>query len=62
MKEKPKEEFYVYTLSTHEKPGYCHWADGLTMYIKKDGVQLKLNSEEIQKLVKALPRTMGGSY
>jgi hypothetical protein len=32
------------------------------MYITKDGVTMKLNSEEIQQLVKALPETVGGTY
>lgn len=41
---------------------YCHWSEGLNMIIEKDGVILKLNSEEIQQIVSALPRTIGGSY
>lgn len=41
---------------------YCHWSEGLNMIIEKNGVTLELNSEEIQQLVKALPRTLGGSY
>lgn len=41
---------------------YVHWSEGLNMIIEKDGVTLKLNSEEIEQLVKALPRTVGGSY
>jgi len=36
--------------------------DGLTMYIVKDGVTIKLNSEEVEQLVKELPQTMGGTY
>lgn len=41
---------------------YYHWSEGLNMIIEKNGVTLELNSEEIQQLVKALPRTLGGSY
>lgn len=44
------------------KPSYIHWAEGLTMYITKDGVTMVLNSDEIQQLVKSLPRTIGGKY
>jgi hypothetical protein len=41
---------------------YRHWAEGLTLYIVKDGVTMKLNSEEIKKLVKVLPETVGGKW
>ena len=55
-------DFKVYAVTTISEPGYTHWSDGLTMYIVKDGVTMKLNSEEIEILVKALPQTMGGTY
>ena len=56
--------FKVYTLqNTDENISQCHhWAEGLSMYIEKDGVVLNLDSKELQKLVKALPRTFGGRY
>lgn len=41
---------------------YVHWSEGLNMIIEKDGVTMKLNSDEIQQIVKALPRTVGGRY
>ena len=41
---------------------YCHWSEGLNMIIEKNGVTITLNSEEIQQIVKSLPRTVGGSY
>jgi hypothetical protein len=41
---------------------YAHWSEGLKMIIIKDGVTMRLNSEEIEQLVKALPRTVDGSY
>lgn len=41
---------------------YCHWSEGLNMVIEKNGVILELSSEEIQQVVKALPRTLGGRY
>lgn len=41
---------------------YCHWSEGLNMIIEKNGVTIKLNSEEIQQIVKSLPRTVGGRY
>jgi hypothetical protein len=41
---------------------YCHWSEGLNMVIEKNGVTIKLNSEEIQQIVKSLPRTIGGRY
>ena len=57
-------EFSVATYSILDKDcgTYIHWSEGLKMLISKDGVDMVLNSEEIQQLVKALPRTMGGSY
>ena len=56
-------KFSVYILETlDENDGYVHWSKGLTMYIEKDGVIMKLNSDEIKQLVKALPRTIGGTY
>lgn len=53
---------YTITYPTETNKGYSHWSDGLVMYIQKNGKTIKLNSEEIQDLVKSLPRTMGGSY
>lgn len=41
---------------------YCHWSEGLHMLIIKDGVQIKLESDEIEQLVSKLPRTIGGTY
>jgi hypothetical protein len=58
-------EFQVYALQTvkeGKENKYSHWADGLTMYIAKDGTTMKLNENEIQKVVKALPKTIGGTY
>lgn len=56
--------FNIYTITypTETNKGYSHWSDGLVMYIQKNGKTIKLNSEEIQDLVKSLPRTLGGSY
>lgn len=57
-------KFSVCTLTkmTDTKSKYTHWSDGLEMYIQKDGKSIKLDSEEIEELVKTLPRTIGGSY
>ena len=41
---------------------WVHWSKGLNMIIKKNGVTIKLNEDEIKQLVKCLPRTFGGSY
>ncbi len=41
---------------------YTHWATDLEMVIVKDGVEIRLTSEELKKLVKCLPRTIGGRY
>lgn len=41
---------------------YEHWSEGLNMIIEKDGITMKLNSDEIQQIVKSLPRTIGGCY
>ena len=52
----------TYSIITDSTPKYCHWSEGLKMVISKNGVTIKLNSDEIQELVKSLPRTIGGSY
>ena len=59
-----KNDFQVYALEVVDKDttGYVHWAEGLTLYIVKDGFTMKLNSEEIKLVVKALPETVGGRY
>jgi hypothetical protein len=57
--------FQVYSLQTVDEGKenkYVHWADGLTMYIIKDNVTMKLDENEIQQLIKALPKTIGGTY
>jgi hypothetical protein len=57
--------FQVYSLQTVDEGKenkYVHWADGLTMYIIKDNVTMKLDENEIQQLIKALPKTVGGTY
>ena len=59
-----KNDFQVYALEYVDKDttGYVHWAEGLTLYIVKDGVTMKLNSEEIKQVAKALPETVGGKW
>ena len=52
----------TYSIINDNTPKYCHWSEGLKMVISKNGVTIKLNSDEIQELVKSLPRTIGGSY
>ena len=56
--------FDVMTVTTYtdDSPMYSHWSTRLSMYITKDGVTIKLNSDEIQQLMKAMPRTIGGVY
>ena len=55
--------FNVTTYQTVNKDViYCHWSKGLSMIIEKNGVTIKLNSEEIEQVVKSLPRTVGGRY
>ena len=52
----------TYSIINENTHKYCHWSEGLKMVISKNGVTIKLNSDEIQELVKSLPRTIGGSY
>ena len=55
--------FNVATYSLLDKDDkYHHWSEGLNMIIEKNGITIKLNSEEIQQIVKSLPRTVGGRY
>lgn len=59
--EELNKHFSVYSIEyidTHRT--YQHWSVGLNMIIKKDGVTMRLNSDEIQQVVKALPKTVGG--
>ena len=53
---------FAYTVVTDDMHMYCHWSEGLNMVIKKDGIEIKLNGEELKQLVASLPRTFGGSY
>ena len=62
---KKNEKFSVITYSLIEgksKLNYVHWSDGLKMIIAKNRLVIELNSEEIEELVKSLPRTLGGTY
>jgi hypothetical protein len=62
---KQQTNFQVYSLQTIDESKenkYVHWADGLTMYIVKDNVTMILDEKEIQQLIKALPKTVGGTY
>lgn len=52
----------TYTILDENSKGFMHWSEGLYMIITKDGVTIKLQEEEIEKLVKSLPRTFGGIY
>ena len=52
----------TYSLYKKDDSSYCHWSDGLKMVIEKDGIVIKLEGEEIKKLVGSLPRTVGGVY
>ena len=52
----------TYSLYKQGDSSYCHWSEGLKMVIEKDGAVIKLEGEEIKKLVGSLPRTFGGTY
>ncbi len=43
-------------------PMYAHWSEGLKMYITKNGVEIELDEDEIQLLMRAMPKTIGGPY
>lgn len=60
--EKNKFSVYTYSYSLLSDEKSTHWSDGLKMRIQKDGVTINLESEEIEALVKSLPRTFGGTY
>ncbi len=60
-------EHETFNVITYEKPEtnnieWKHWSEGLVMMITKGNKTIILDSEEIKKLVKTLPRTFGGSY
>lgn len=52
----------TYTLHKKGDSSYSHWSEGLKMVIEKNGVVIKLEGEEIKKVIGSLPRTFGGSY
>ena len=52
----------TYTIIDENTKMYSHWADGLKMVIEKNGISIKLDENEIQDIVKSLPRTIGGKY
>lgn len=52
----------TYSLYKQGDSKYCHWSEGLKMIIEKDGVVMKLEGEEIGKIIKSLPRTVGSTY
>lgn len=55
-------DFSVVTIEKTTDQSYSHWSKGLTMIIKKGNTTVELNEQEIQQLVSALPRTIGGKY
>lgn len=58
-----EDNFTVFTLTDTGKCNrYCHWADELSMIITKGNTTIRLESKDIIKLVKTLPRTMSGRY
>lgn len=52
----------TYTSIKQGGNGCFHWSEGLKMVIEKDGVVMELEGEEIEKIVRSLPRTVGGTY
>ena len=52
----------TYSLYNQDNNSYYHWSEGLKMVIEKNGSIMKLEGEEINKLVSSLPRTIGGVY
>ena len=54
--------FSVITYQSESTKLYNHWSEGLTMTIIKDGIKIELTEQEIEELVKSLPRTVGGTY
>lgn len=62
---KEKSSFSVHTYALIDNivnEEWSHWSKGLTMVIKKNGITIILEENEIKQLVKSLPRTSGGSY
>ena len=61
--DKSKDNFNVFTFTKYNKKVmYTHWSKGLTMIISKNGIEIRLNSKEVQELVNSLPKTIGGKY
>jgi hypothetical protein len=57
-------EVITYSIISQESLSkfYSHWSDGIKMIIRKGDVSIELNQEEVEMLVKSLPRTFGGKY
>ena len=58
MSNEKQSSFQVYAVEYkgENEERYIHWSGGLVLYIIKDGVKMKLISDEIKQLVKALPK------
>ena len=57
--------FNVFTIAPvydTEEHKYTNWKFKLKMFITKNDVTIELNEDEIEELVKSLPRTIGGTY
>jgi len=54
-------EIYVCTVNDDDTL-YPHWAEGTKCFIAKDDIEITLDSEELQDLVRQLPRTISGKY
>lgn len=60
-----KQRLFIYgyaTFDVNDERIYKPWYEGYVLHIEKDGVVVKLEGLEAFELVKALPRTVGGSF
>lgn len=62
MEKETKFDVYTWQCVNKDTPDYAHWSEGLKMSVTKNGKTIILESEEIQQLVKSLPKTIGGTY
>lgn len=61
---KNAEEKYSFGVVRYSVVGnkLCHWSEGLSITIEKNGATITLTGEEMKQVINVLPRTIGGSY
>lgn len=52
----------MYSIDPNKILRFEHWAEGLTVYIRKGDKEIAINGDEMKRVIKSLPKTFGGTY